>query len=87
MEDHVTKMNMFSSDPSNDFTDGIDAGEPLIVVICHCCNMKDLKKVLKYDNTIKKQNLQTFFCLFFSQNKDVNNIFVFLCIQLKKKIE
>ncbi len=38
MEDSMTKMNMFSSDQSNDFTDGTDAGEPLIVVVCNKCN-------------------------------------------------
>lgn len=36
----MTKMNMFSSDKSNDFTDGAEAGEPLIVIICNCSRSK-----------------------------------------------
>lgn len=42
MEDHMTNMNMFFSDNSNDFTDGSETGEPLIVLICSCYNINDL---------------------------------------------
>lgn len=45
----MTKMNMFSSDKSNDFTDGAEAGEPLIVIICNCSRSKKI--------IIKKQKL------------------------------
>lgn len=34
MEDHITKM--FSLDNSEDFTDGTQAGEPLIAILCKC---------------------------------------------------
>lgn len=35
MEDHMTKMNMFSSDNSSDFSDGAQSGEPLnVIYIC-----------------------------------------------------
>lgn len=59
MEDHMTKM--FSSDTSNDLTDGHQAGEPVIDVICNCCDMKDWTKGLNKDSKIKKQNLQVCF--------------------------
>lgn len=58
MEDHVIKMNMFCSDISDNYTDGIQSGEPQIVVIRHYA-VREIMTTIFVWVTIEKFNFRT----------------------------